>query len=160
MPGTLDFWFRGRGGYERLHKENIVANFKKLDSVSDNDVIEFSESTFKIKKLKSLIAESILASFGSILESLMKRVSPQDKNLGESLIRQISSANNPLNLNNLIAAQLLQANGEWKPCKIRMKLELEVYTEETEVNVGSSEDQEDPISPLDDIRKSIAQTNK
>jgi len=138
-----------------------MSNFKKLDCVSDNDVISYSESAFKIKKIRTLITESISASFGSILEALMKKMLSQDKHFGETLIQQItrSSEIDPFKINNFpfINAEILQVNGEWKPCKIRMRLELEVYTEEeTDVNVDSSVDQADSVSLLDDIRQSIA----
>jgi len=137
-----------------------VSNLKKLDSVSDNDVIEFSESTFKIKKIRKLVAESIHDCFASIMESLMKKVSLEDKALCQTLLTQIKQSEMAIDKppKCVVHAQFLQINGEWKPCKIRLKLELEVYTEEeeTDVNVVSSADQGDSISPLDDIRQSIA----
>ena len=144
-----------------------MSNLKKLDSVSDNDVISFPEppephesdndtislsgSTFKIKELRKLIANSI----GESISTYFHFMGNRDDELGEILIRQITS--NKMDLTNVINAEILQINEAWKPCKIRMRLELEVYTEEeTDVNVDSSVDQADSVSLLDDIRQSIA----
>lgn len=56
-----------------------------------------------------------------------------------------------------LSGELLQIGKEWKPCKVVLKMYLEVYVEEDEEETASSAllDSDLAISPLDDIRQSL-----
>jgi hypothetical protein len=55
-----------------------------------------------------------------------------------------------------LSGEVLQVGEEWKPCKVVVKMYLEVYVEEEEpTTIFELPEQNPEVSPLDDIRQSL-----
>ncbi|MEH2235231.1 KGK domain-containing protein [Nostoc sp.] len=124
--------------------------FKPIEC-NDGDVLDFGENTYKIGKFK----QAIDTSFNPTLEDT----------LNEELSRQGVEIKESPNVNWFhegIDCEILTLGSQsWKKGKVKIKISVEFYVEEEDVQITNSNNSEitEPDSPLDDLRRMIHEKN-
>ncbi|MEJ6483008.1 KGK domain-containing protein [Nostoc punctiforme UO1] len=120
--------------------------FKAIEC-KDGDVLDFGDNTYKIAKFK----QAMYTSFNSTLEDT----------LNEELIGQGIEIQEPPNMNwfqNGIDCEILTLGSQsWKKGKVKIRISIEFYVEEKDVEITNSKNSEiiEPESSLDDLRRMI-----
>jgi hypothetical protein len=120
--------------------------FKAIEC-KDGDVLDFGDNTYKIAKFK----QAMYTSFNSTLEDT----------LNEELSGQGIEIQEPPNMNwfqNGIDCEILTLGSQsWKKGKVKIRISVEFYVEEEDVEITNSKNSEiiEPESSLDDLRRMI-----
>lgn len=120
--------------------------FKPIEC-NDGDVLNFGDNTYKIAKFK----QAINTSSNSTLEFT----------LNQELSRQGVKIKQSPNVNwfqkGIDCEILILGSQSWKKGKVKIKISVEFYAEEEDVQITDSNNSEisEPDSPLDDLRRMI-----
>ncbi|MEH2363451.1 KGK domain-containing protein [Nostoc sp.] len=120
--------------------------FKPIEC-NDGDVLDFGDNIYKVAKLK----QAIDTSSNSTLEyKLNQKLSSQGVNIK-------ASPNGNLFQKGIDCEILTLGSQSWKKGKVKVKISVEFYVEEEDVQITNSNNSEitEPDSPLDDLRRMI-----
>ncbi|MEH2249947.1 KGK domain-containing protein [Nostoc sp.] len=128
--------------------------FKPIEC-NNGDVLDFGDNTYKIAKFK----QAMDTSFNSTLEDTW------NEELNEELSKQGVEIKESQNVNWFqkgIDCEILTLGSQsWKKGKVKIKISVEFYVEEQDVQITNSNNLEitKPESPLDDLRRIIHKEN-
>ncbi|MEH2160416.1 MAG: KGK domain-containing protein [Nostoc sp.] len=124
--------------------------FKPIEC-NDGDVLDFGDNTYKVAKFK----QAMDTSSNSRLKDTL------NQELNQELNRQRIRIKQPPNVNwfqNGMDCEILTVGSQsWKKGKVKIKISVEFYVEEEDVEIINSNNLEitEPKSPLDDLRRMI-----
>lgn len=129
-----------------------------LQNCGDDDVVSFGDTTYKVSKVKKALNESFGADMGSSLHSQLrsKGVYIDPTIVSPSGIHQAYDKW----FNKGINCEILNLGSKkWKKGKVKIKVSFEFYVEEEESKETENDEttRKQPESPLDDLRKAIAE---
>lgn len=116
---------------------------------NDGDVLDFGENIYKIAKFKQAIDTS---SNYTLAYTLDQELSRQGVN-----IKQSTNANLNWFQKGIDCEILTLGSQSWKKGKVKIKISVEFYAEDEDVQITNSNNSEitQPDSPLDDLRRMI-----
>ncbi|MEH2047828.1 KGK domain-containing protein [Nostoc sp.] len=120
--------------------------FKPIEC-NDGDVLDFGDNTYKVAKFK----QAMNTSSNSTLESIL------NQELGRQGVRVKQSPKVNWFQNGMDCEILTLGSQSWKKGKVKIKISVEFYVEEEDVQITNSNNLEitEPESPLDDLRRMI-----
>ncbi|MEA5625035.1 KGK domain-containing protein [Nostoc sp. UHCC 0251] len=119
----------------------------RLIQCNDGDVLDFGGNTYKIAKFK----QAINTSFSSTIEYKL------NQELSSKGIHIKESPNGNWFQKGTDCEILTLGSQSWKKGKVKVKISVEFYIEEEDIQITNSNNSEitEPESPLDDLRRMI-----
>lgn len=121
-----------------------------LQDCGDNDVVCFGDTTYKVSKFKEAVNQSFNSSMGQVL---IRELGYRKVEFKEHLpYEEWFNTGKDCEILNL-------GSQKWKKGKVKIKVSLEFYVEEEESKETENDETipNQPESPLDDLRKAIAE---
>lgn len=124
--------------------------FKAIEC-NDGDVLDFGGNTYKVAKLKQAMDTSFNSTLGFTLNQELTRQG----------VRIKQSPNVNWFQNGIDCEILTLGSQSWKKGKVKLKISVEFYVDEEDVQITNSNNSEitEPDSPLDDLRRMINEEN-
>ncbi|WP_335066766.1 KGK domain-containing protein [Nostoc sp.] len=136
-------------GRRRRRKSRIEVDmqdeFKPIEC-NDSDVLNFGDNIYKVAKLKQAMDTSANSHLGNILNEELRR---KGVDINNSLVNLFQKG---------IDCEILTLGSQsWKKGKVKIKISVEFYIEEEDIEITNSKNSEitEPESPLDDLRRMI-----
>ncbi|MFN6461855.1 MAG: KGK domain-containing protein [Nostoc sp. DedVER02] len=122
--------------------------FKPIEC-KDGDVLDFGDDIYKVAKFKKAINTSSNYSLECTLNQELSRQGVE--------IKQSQNANLNWFQKGIDCEILTVGSQSWKKGKVKIKISVEFYIEEEDIQITNSNNSEitEPESPLDDLRRMI-----